>query len=255
MTEDIIIPIIKEFLKQEKDKDNFIIPYNQEELCKNKDKNFKYHIYNEFSLQHELGIYLKNELNTNHTDTEKYDVFFEKNTKTFLENSIQNDCKDKESKYEVDIIIIKKEKDNKSEKYNITEKYAIELKFPIQGEYPNQMKKFKQDINFMKDLYVAWQKENENKKEKFTFNTYCLTLVNDHNFYKKSNRSSKINEILYKEFREINNTKLKDEPIKAEIKIKEFNLQIEWNLLKDDIRYYIVNIAELSKNNTIINNS
>lgn len=104
-------------------------------------------IYNEFSLQHELGIYLRNAL-------PDYKVQFERNAKFFkISDTIKS---------EIDIVV-----------YNDKEKYAIELKNPRNGQYPEQMYSFIKDIRFMEEL-----------KERGFKNTYCLTLVEDSNFYK-----------------------------------------------------------------------
>lgn len=103
-------------------------------------------IYNEFSLQHELGIYLRNVL-------PDYKIEFERNIGFFkLTNTV---------KKEIDIVI-----------YNDHKKYAIELKFPRNGQYPEQMYSFVKDIRFMEEL-----------KQKGFDNTYCLTFVDDKNFY------------------------------------------------------------------------
>ena len=86
----------------------------------------KIEVYNEFSLQHELGIFLRNEL-TN------YKIQFERNTKFFNIT--------KTIKHEMDIVI-----------YNESEKYAIELKYPQNGQYPEQMFSCVKDIKFMEEL-------------------------------------------------------------------------------------------------------
>lgn len=103
-------------------------------------------VYNEFSLQHELGIFLRAKLTS-------YKVQFERNTKFFgITGTI---------KHEIDIVI-----------YNDNEKYAIELKYPLNDQYPEQMFSFVKDIKFMEEL-----------KEAGFSSTYCLTLVQDKNFY------------------------------------------------------------------------
>lgn len=103
-------------------------------------------VYNEFSLQHELGIFLRAKLTG-------YKVQFERNTKYFgISGTV---------KHEIDIVI-----------YNELEKYAIELKYPLNGQYPEQMFSFVKDIKFMEELKAAGFD-----------NTYCLTLVQDKNFY------------------------------------------------------------------------
>ena len=56
--------------------------------------------------------------------------------------------------------------------YNDAERYAIELKYPLNGQYPEQMFSFVKDIKFMEKM----------KEAGFTA-AYCLTLVEDKNFY------------------------------------------------------------------------
>lgn len=102
-------------------------------------------IYNEFSFQHELGIFIRNKF-------KDYKVQFERNINFFgIVGTI---------KKEIDIVI-----------YNDYEKYAIELKYPRNGQYPEQMFCFINDICFMEQL----------KSQGFK-NTYCITVVNDKNF-------------------------------------------------------------------------
>ncbi len=119
-------------------------------------------IYNEFSLQHELGIFLRNKL-------PNYKVQFERNINYFYnhENTI---------KKEMDIVIF-------SQDYK--EKYAIELKYPKNGQYPEQMFSFIKDIKFMEQL-----------KELGFNRTYVMTVVDDHNFY-----SGQYGDNIYKFFR------------------------------------------------------
>ena len=88
-------------------------------------------IYNEFSLQHELGIYLR----TKYPDKT---VRFEKNvTGLFRKNSIF-------IKKEIDIIVCAKN----SPQYEL----ALELKFPTNGQYPEQIFQFCKDIKFAEQL-------------------------------------------------------------------------------------------------------
>lgn len=109
-------------------------------------------IYNEFSLQHELGIFLRENLRD-------YKIQFERNISFFhpkLEDSF--------IKKEIDIVIYKTD---------FTEKYAIELKFPQNGQYPETMFSFVKDIKFMEQV----------KKQLGFTNTFVATLVTDKNFY------------------------------------------------------------------------
>ncbi len=108
-------------------------------------------IYNEFSLQHELGIFLRERaLN--------YRVQFERNTSFF-------GIKGSTVKREIDIVLYSREG-------NMREKYAIELKYPRNGEFPNEMFKFIQDIRFMEEL-----------KENGFDRTFVLTVVEQEGFY------------------------------------------------------------------------
>ena len=92
----------------------------------------KIEIYNEFSLQHELGIYLRNELRGT-----TYKVQFERNISDF--GRISNPVKK-----EMDICIF-----NDKTKDRLC---AIELKFPRKGQYPEEMYKFIQDISFLEQV-------------------------------------------------------------------------------------------------------
>lgn len=107
-------------------------------------------LYNEFSLQHELGIFLRNNL-------DGYKVQFERNV-TYFE--IYGNATIKK---EIDIVIFNLDR---------TELYAIELKYPKNGQYPEQMYAFTKDILFMEQL----------KENGFT-QTCAVTLVEDKAFY------------------------------------------------------------------------
>lgn len=112
----------------------------------NKVVNGEIEVYNEFSLQHELGIYLRKAL-------PNFKIQFERNVKYFgISDTV---------KHEMDIVI-----------FNDVERYAIELKFPRNGQYPETMFAFIKDIAFIEQLL-----DNG-------FNaTYCVALVDDKNFY------------------------------------------------------------------------
>ena len=119
-------------------------------------------IYNEFSLQHELGIFLRDEIKKLDPN---FKVQFERNVKDFY-SDIRYDDKLLEDgdfvKHEMDIVIFKDFEEN-------SEKYAIELKFPTNGAYPKRMYQFIEDIQFMEE---NWRKKKKKK-------TYCLALIFD----------------------------------------------------------------------------
>lgn len=129
-------------------------------------------VYNEFSLQHELGIFLRNKL------SDKYKILFEKNVKDFHID------KEKVTKREIDIVV---------QSRRSLDKYAVELKFPRNGEYPEQMFSFIKDIRFMEEL-----------KERGFQDTFCLTVVDDHRFYSDAGRLLADEDKIYKYFRKKN---------------------------------------------------
>jgi hypothetical protein len=96
-------------------------------------------IYNEFSLQHEMGIFLRSLF-----PNEK--IQFERNVSFFFRtgNFI---------KKEIDLAVFSSDKP--------TLRYAIELKFPRNGQYPEQM------FSFCKDILFAEQLKNSGFKQAF----------------------------------------------------------------------------------------
>lgn len=121
-------------------------------------------IYNEFSLQHELGVYLRAALPT-------YKVQFERNVTFFAMDKRET------IKKEIDISIFSEDK---------KEKYAVELKYPLNGQYPEQMYSFVKDIRFMEQL-----------KELGFNKTAAVTLVGHKPFYEGKQNSG-----IYRFFRD-----------------------------------------------------
>jgi hypothetical protein len=91
-------------------------------------------IYNEFSLQHELGIFLR-------TALPGYVVQFERNVDFFASSKAGF------TKCELDIAVFTKDQSEL--------KYAIELKYPRNGQHPEQMFSFCKDIAFSEELKAA----------------------------------------------------------------------------------------------------
>lgn len=120
-------------------------------------------LYNEISLQLELGIYLRNSLSVNGYKT--YKVQFERNINSFVPISTPLGGFVKK---EIDIVTFDGNKPEKSK-----ERYAIELKFPVNGQYPEEMYAFVTDMQFMEEVKV-----HADFKE-----TYCITLVEDPKFH------------------------------------------------------------------------
>lgn len=162
-------------------------------------------IYNEFSLQHELGIFLRGELPS-------YKVQFERNTKFFgISGTI---------KHEIDIVV-----------YNDTEKYAVELKYPVNGQYPEQMYSFVKDIIFMEQL-----------KDNGFDATYALVIVNDKSFYfgKKSDGIY----AYFRGGYMLQGGIEKPTGNKEETLTLSKKYSINWEGKSECLKYYIVDIAE-----------
>lgn len=157
-------------------------------------------VYNEFSVQHELGIFLRANLTG-------YKVQFERNTKFFGSRGTV--------KHEIDIVI-----------YNALERYAIELKYPLNGQYTEQMFSFVKDIKFMEEM-----------KEAGFSAAYCLTLVEDKNFYTGNKQDG-----IYAFFRggeSVHGLICKPTGKKDEQITVNGNYDICWNVCKN-MKYYMV---------------
>jgi hypothetical protein len=110
-------------------------------------------IYNEFSLQHELGIFLRNKLPAFLVQFERHvDYFFEGPRVDF-------------PKREMDIAVFSEDK--------LELKYAIELKYPRNGQYPEQMYSCCKDLAFLETL--------KNKKPGFA--ATALLIFVDHSLF------------------------------------------------------------------------
>lgn len=166
-------------------------------------KNNDIEIYNEFSFQHELGIYLRGKISN-------YKVQFERNIKYFYDytNTL---------KKEIDIVV-----------FNDIEKYAIELKYPKNGQYPEQMFSFIKDIRFMEEL-----------KELGFSKTYVMTLVDDHNFY-EGNASGVYS--YFRDSKLLTGNICKPTGKKDEIICLKGSYHILWNDLFNDSKYYLIEI-------------
>lgn len=165
-------------------------------------------IYNEFSLQHELGIYLREALPT-------YKVQFERNVSYFTSEN-------KTIKKEIDIAVFSEDK---------TEKYAIELKCPLNGQYPEQMYSFVKDIKFMEEL-----------KDRGFNKTATVTLVSDRPFYEGRN-----NEGIYKYFREEYAVYGQIFKPTGSMKGKDFIIlkgryEFSWKSVFNNSRYYVIEV-------------
>ena len=165
-------------------------------------------IYNEFSMQHELGIFLRGNL-------PNYKVQFERNVSYFnIDKST--------IKKEIDIVVFSEDK---------KEKYAIELKCPFNGQYPEQLYSFVKDIKFMEQL-----------KELGFDRTFCVSIVSSRPFYQGNDNYG-----VYKFFREefsvygnIYKPTGEDKNKKSILLNGSYNFT--WQDLDEQKKYYIITI-------------
>ena len=164
-------------------------------------------IYNEFSLQHEIGILMRQVLPDCRVQFERNVSFFGFN-KTMFE------------KKEIDISIFTSAKNPMK---------AIELKFPRNGQHPEQMFSFCKDIAFLEQLVEAG------------FEKACfIAFADDPLFYRGSSHG------IYEYFRsglpltgEIRKPTGKSD--KAVTIYGEY--QIEWHPVKGDLKYTMIEIS------------
>ena len=124
-------------------------------------------IYNEFSLQHELGIYLRKSI------LKPTKIQFERNVSDF------GLTKNKYEKKEMDLIIFNETTASKDMQC------AIELKFPRNGQVPESMFNFCKDIFFLEQLMQSGAKS-----------AYFIAVADDKLFY-----SGQKNDGIYAYFR------------------------------------------------------
>lgn len=123
------------------------------DLFFDKIKENKIDVYNEFSLQHELGIYLRNQIGD-------YKIEFERNVAHFGFDKTQ---------------FIKREADI-SVYINSNLYSTIELKYPRNGQVPEQMFSFVKDLKFLEQLTSKGFQKG-----------YLIVLTDDPLFYSGKN--------------------------------------------------------------------
>jgi hypothetical protein len=94
-------------------------------------------VYDEFSLQHELGVFLRSRLHPEKVQFERSVDFLGFSRKNFI-------------KRETDIAVFSPDRAMRSWR-----RCAIELKYPRNGQYPEQMYSFCKDIAFIEQLRQA----------------------------------------------------------------------------------------------------
>ncbi len=190
-------------------------------------------VYNEFSLQHELGIFLRERLNPQKADDKM--VQFERNVCFFEQN------KDHFIKKEMDICIFKKPKEKPYKNVDPKKTYceAIELKFPHNGQYPEQMFSFCKDIQFLEELLKAGFKK-----------AYLVIFANERPFYSGncvSNKGNKIYSYFRGDCKEPLTGRIKKPTGKKDQELHlEGTYQVEWHDITEKLKYAIIEAKRTS---------
>lgn len=175
-------------------------------------------VYNEASIQCELLCYLRSRLGN------KYNIQLEINIEDFGLN------KKDFLKKEMDVILFTPDK---------REKHCIELKFPRHGQYPEQMFSACRDVNFIEQLI------------KLGFNSsYFMMFTDDPLFYRNRRKSG-----IYKIFRDeklIRGKIEKPTGKKDEVLYLDGEYKIEWQTLRNDFKYFIIEVDDSLRINTKI---
>ncbi len=161
------------------------------------------------ALQHELGIFLRENINV-----DQYAIQFERNVSFFGIDKFAT------IKKEMDIVIYEKSK---------AEKYCIELKFPMNGQYPESMYSFIKDLKFCEQL----------NEYGFT-GSISLVLVEDKLFYEGQLQSG-----IYQYFRNnsiINGNIYKPTGKKEKKTIINNKYRVEWVKSNNEKSYYLISL-------------
>lgn len=165
-------------------------------------------IYNEFSLQHELGIYLRNALPNKKIQFERNVSFFELTKTSFV-------------KKEIDISIFQGTR-------SLLET-VIELKYPRNGQHPEQMFSFCKDISFVEQLKDAGFR-----------NAYAIIFAEDRLFYDGNKQDG-----IYGFFRggkTLSGIIRKPTGKRDEELFIQSSYKIQWQLVKGALKYAVVEV-------------
>jgi len=177
----------------------------------NRVKKKEVEIYNEFSLQHELGVHLRSNMSPSKIEFERPVTFFKLKRSDFV-------------KAEIDICVYRNQKAPDA---------AIELKFPRAGQYPEQMFSSLRDICFLEQLVMS----------KFSVG-YFVFVADDPWFY--SGRSNGI----YRFFRSgtaVTGQVFGPTGNKTRSVNISGQHRVHWKLVQTKMRYFVVPIVRTGK--------
>lgn len=176
----------------------------------------KIEIYNEFSLQHELGIYLHTIFRTS------LKVQFERPADYFCSSAVGLEKK------EIDLVAFEPAG---------SERYAFELKYPRHGQHPERMFKACQDICFLEQLCRLCFSRG-----------YFIMVADDALFFREDRNATGI----YSHFRagvpihgHISKPTGKD---KGTVSVTiDGNYSVIWKVIDEDRRYTLVEVSPINR--------
>ncbi len=166
-------------------------------------------IYNEFSLQHEFGTYLRS------TAGSLFKIQFERPVSFF--NLARSD-------------FIKKEIDISVFAASFSERYAFELKYPRNGQHPEQMFKACQDICFLEQLH-----------RKGFAKCYFVMVADAPLFYERGDKTG-----IYRYFRggvPLHGHIQKPTGTKGDSLEISGSYQITWKIIDEALKYSVVEVG------------
>ena len=198
-------------------------------------KSGKIEVYNEFSFQHELGYFLRNQLKHYPGD---FKIQFERNFKDLFDLSddeidVRFGTKEVRKK-EIDISIFQGS-DNLA---------SIELKFPRNGQVPESMYSFVKDIKFLEGLTSSKNKKNINTFSKGFF----ICLVDNSLFYQGGSKNDGIYEYFRGKEKKIRICKETKKPTGKNTESEEYTIRLnkeyvgEWLPIKDEMHYLLIEV-------------
>ena len=175
-------------------------------------------IYNEVSIQHELAILLRQQLDS------AFRVQLERNVSYF---NVENKDNEPFLKKEMDIIVF-----DTAQK----EKHCIELKYPLNGQVPVQMFKACEDVRFLEQLTSSGFDKS-----------YFVLFAEDPTFYSNMGDSG-----IYRSFRK--DKLIKDlilgttGPVRDQRLCFNGKYRIEWKTVKNAMKYFVIEVTPYSNN-------
>jgi len=192
-------------------------------------------VYNEFSFQHELGYFLRNQLKQYSGD---FKIQFERNFRELFDLSddeIEGRFGTKKvRKKEIDISILQ----------GPIKLASIELKFPRNGQVPESMYSFVKDVKFLEGLTSSKNKKSINMFSKGFF----ICLVDDRLFYQGGTKNDGIYEYFRRKDKNVRICKETKKPTGKNIESEEYTIRLskeyvgKWLPIKDEMHYLLIEV-------------